>query len=160
MNKFLSYLLHGAPQLRKLGSVYGEPLVAGRVRLHVYIGTSTLKREPRLHLEIVFTSILSYSATPFQLDPDGAQRLLTALSNGDDVSLRGEPLQLLGRQELHVEPLAGGQPPRLVKLTFLYWASIFASEWRTIELDADAIGYLISLLEQARAELGPGAPAA
>jgi len=60
MNSVFDYLLHGARLLRKLGSVDGAPLSAGRVRLRVYVGAAPWKRLARLHLECVFTSVLAY----------------------------------------------------------------------------------------------------
>ena len=160
MNSVLDYLLHGARLLRKLGSVDGEPLSAGKVHLHVYVGASPWKRLARLHLECVLTSVLSYNATPLQLDAAGTDRLLAALHTGEEVRLSAQRLQLVGRQQLHVEPHVGGGDPHPAKLTFLFFGLLWAHEWRSIELDRAAVAHFISLVEEARPMLGSAVAAA
>jgi hypothetical protein len=156
VNSVFDYLLHGARLLRELGSVDGEPVSAGKVRLRVYVGASPWRRLARLHLEYVFTSIISFSATPLQLDSVGTDRLLAALHTGEEVQLRAARLQLLGRQELHVEPHVGGGDPHPAKLTFLYFGPLLAYEWRSIELGLPAVTRFISLVQEARPLLSPG----
>jgi len=160
MNSVFDYILHGARLLRRLGSVDGGPLPAGKVRLQVFVGASPWRRLARLHLECVFTSVLRYDATPLQLGAAGTDRLLAALHTGEEVHLPAERLQLVGRQELHVEPHVGGGDPHPAKLTFLYWGLLFVHEWRSIELDRPAVTHLITLVEAARSMLSSGDAAA